>query len=199
MVVHRLRGGLTGNLSLAALRRKSSNTLSAVQDTFLSTKAVFENHRVVFTVGTSIASVLTAWGGYTIRHLHESNVEKRLQAIEESLKSNYEVEHEEIKKIVSSGNVSIPACFATAWTTLVLGYAMGWRGGVWYTNRRIQREQLKRMGQIKPRRWQFPTAAKPLIKLKPFLKFRGGSRIKSVESPPVSCSGSVPISDKIVS
>eukprot|EP01018_Ginkgo_biloba_P032800 Gb_18749 [translate_table: standard] len=45
------------------LKRKASNSWSAVQDTFYSTKDVFERHRVVFTIGTSIASVGTAWAG----------------------------------------------------------------------------------------------------------------------------------------
>lgn len=39
------------------------------------------------------------------------------------LKNSSGVEHEEIKKIVSSGKVGMSACVATAWTTLVIGYA----------------------------------------------------------------------------
>ncbi|XP_020103372.1 uncharacterized protein LOC109720567 isoform X2 [Ananas comosus] len=115
---------------------------------------IFEKHRVVFTVGTSVASVLTAWAGYSLRQLHQSKLEKRLESIEQTLKSNYDVEHEEIKKIVSSGSVSTAACFATAWTSLLLGYGLGWRSGAWYANRKFRREQLKLMGQIKPYRWQ---------------------------------------------
>lgn len=38
------------------------------------------------------------------------------------LKNNYEVEHQEIKKIVGSGNISTAACIATAWTSLVIGF-----------------------------------------------------------------------------
>ncbi|XP_072967067.1 uncharacterized protein [Typha angustifolia] len=143
------------SLALPNLKRKASNTWSAVQDTFLSTKEVFESHRVVFTVGTSIASILTAWAGYSLRQLHQSKVERRLESIEQSLKNSYNVEHEEIKKIVSSGNVSTTACIATACTSLVLGYGLGWRGGAWYTNRKFRKEQLKLMGQMKPRRWKF--------------------------------------------
>nr|CAD1839553.1 unnamed protein product [Ananas comosus var. bracteatus] len=115
-------GSVWESVSLPSLRRKASNTWSAVQDTFLSTKEIFEKHRVVFTVGTSVASVLTAWAGYSLRQLHQSKLEKRLESIEQTLKSNYDVEHEEIKKIVSSGSVSTAACFATAWTSLLLGY-----------------------------------------------------------------------------
>ncbi|OQU85486.1 hypothetical protein SORBI_3004G253601 [Sorghum bicolor] len=45
---------------------------------------VFENHRIVFTVGTSIASVLTAWAGYSLRQVHQSRIERRLESIESS-------------------------------------------------------------------------------------------------------------------
>ncbi|KAF3335151.1 hypothetical protein FCM35_KLT19658 [Carex littledalei] len=196
MVVHRLRSAGPGILSLAALRRKSSNTVSAVRDTYLSTKEVFERHRVVFTVGTSIASVLTAWAGYSIRYAHQSNVEKRLQSIEESLKNSSGVEHEEIKKIVSSGKVSMSVCVATAWTTLVIGYALGWRGGAWYTNRWIQREQLRKMGQIKPRRWKLQLPNRPLIQ--PLLKFRASrTNIKTANSSPAPTSSPVSSSENI--
>ncbi|GJN26098.1 hypothetical protein PR202_gb14001 [Eleusine coracana subsp. coracana] len=37
------------------------------------------------------------------------------------LKDTHKVEHEEIKKIVASSNVSIPACIATALTSTVVG------------------------------------------------------------------------------
>lgn len=95
-------------LTVAQLRRKAMNSLSAVQDTFYSTKVtvknpfflniflyfyiwmgwfdysiwvlffyfsflaifvvlmlqdIFERHKVVFTISTSIASVATAWAG----------------------------------------------------------------------------------------------------------------------------------------
>ncbi|MQM05934.1 hypothetical protein Taro_038755 [Colocasia esculenta] len=51
------------------LKRKVSNSVSAVQDTYLSTKQIFERHRVVFTISTSLASLLTAWAGAEIlRH-----------------------------------------------------------------------------------------------------------------------------------
>ncbi|KAJ4773391.1 Ubiquinol oxidase [Rhynchospora pubera] len=196
MVVHRFRSAGAGVLSFASLKRKSSNTASAVRDAYLSTKEVFERHRVVFTIGTSIASVLTAWAGYSIRHAHQTNVEKRLRAIEESLKNSYDVEHEEIKKIVSSGNVSMSACVATAWTTLVIGYALGWRGGSWYTNRRIQREQLKSLGQIKPRRWKLKLPSRPLIQ--PLLKFRSSrTNLKSANSSPAPATPPASSSDNI--
>ncbi|XP_010928409.1 uncharacterized protein [Elaeis guineensis] len=143
------------SVAVPNLKRRASNTWSAVQETYLSTKQVFESHRVVFTIGTSIASILTAWAGYSLRQYHQSKIEKRLGSIEQALKNNYEVENQEIKKIVSSGNVSTAACVATAWTSLVIGYGLGWRSGAWYTNRKFRREQLKLMGQIKPQKWQF--------------------------------------------
>ncbi|OAY77151.1 hypothetical protein ACMD2_15150 [Ananas comosus] len=78
-------GSVWESVSLPSLRRKASNTWSAVQDTFLSTKEIFEKHRVVFTVGTSVASVLTAWAGYSLRQLHQSKLEKRLESIEQTV------------------------------------------------------------------------------------------------------------------
>ncbi|KAJ0763034.1 hypothetical protein HanOQP8_Chr04g0167761 [Helianthus annuus] len=53
--------------SVPQIRKKVSNSFSAVEDTFLSTKETFERHKVVFTILTSIASVGTAWvaNGYT--------------------------------------------------------------------------------------------------------------------------------------
>ncbi|XP_020551375.1 uncharacterized protein LOC105167453 isoform X2 [Sesamum indicum] len=107
-------------LTVAELRRKALNSLSAVQDTFYSTKDIFERHKVVFTISTSIASVATAWAGYTLRHLHESRVEQRLESIEKAMKSTYQIEDPEFKKLVS-GTVSIPACVATAGTSLIIG------------------------------------------------------------------------------
>jgi hypothetical protein len=77
MVVRRLGGAGRAllsrqALSLPNLRRRASNSWAAVRDTFFSTKEVFESHRVVFTVGTSIASVLTAWAGTLLLYLPPS-------------------------------------------------------------------------------------------------------------------------------
>ncbi|KAL2474299.1 hypothetical protein Adt_35035 [Abeliophyllum distichum] len=139
---------ISNYLRVPILKRKSLNSWSAVQDTYYSTKEIFERHRVVFTVSTSIASVATAWAGYTIRHLHESRVEQKLESIEKAMKSNYQIEDPEFKKLVS-GTVSFPACVATAGTTLIIGYGLGWRGGKWYANRKFRKEQMKLLGQIK--------------------------------------------------
>ncbi|KAL0301757.1 UNVERIFIED_CONTAM: hypothetical protein Sradi_6452500 [Sesamum radiatum] len=156
-------------LTVAELRRKALNSLSAVQDTFYSTKDIFERHKVVFTISTSIASVATAWAGVygteqvTLRHLHESRVEQRLESIEKAMKSTYQIEEPEFKKLVS-GTVSLPACVATAGTSLIIGYGLGWRGGAWYANRKFRKEQLKLLGQIKPKRWPLKFLRRPLIR-----------------------------------
>lgn len=177
-------GSILRSMALPNLKRKASNSWSAIQDTYISTKQVFERHRVVFTVGTSIASVLTAWAGYSLRHLHQSKLEKRLNSIEESMKNNYNVEHEEIKRIVSSGSVSTAACVATAWTSLVIGYGLGWRGGAWFANRKFRREQLKLMAQMKPQGWQ--------LLRRPFVRFRNKQTAqRAAELPPVVDTGSL--------
>ncbi|EEF33441.1 Triacylglycerol lipase 2 precursor, putative [Ricinus communis] len=145
---------LLGYLAVPHLKKKALNSWSAVQDTYSSTKDLFERHRVVFTVGTSVASVATAWGGYCLRHLYESKVDQRLESIEKAMKNNYHLEHAEFKKLVDPGSSSIATCIATAGTTFVVGYGFGWRGGRWYTNRKFRKEQMKMLEQIKPKRWQ---------------------------------------------
>ncbi|KAM3221814.1 hypothetical protein T459_19891 [Capsicum annuum] len=156
---------IVNRLTVPQLRRKASNSLSAIQDTYYSTKDIFERHKVVFTISTSIASVATAWFGYTLRHLHESRVDQRLESIEKAMKNDYQIEDPEFKKLVS-GSISVPACVATAGTTLILGYALGFRGGKWYANRKFRREQMKLLGQIKPKRWPLRFLRRPLIKSK---------------------------------
>ncbi|KAL6972461.1 hypothetical protein U1Q18_043568 [Sarracenia purpurea var. burkii] len=155
-----------GHLAVAQLKRKALSSWSAVQDTFFSTKDIYERHRAVFTISTSLASIATAWAGYTLRHLHESKVEQRLNSIEQAMNNNYHIEHNEIKKLVGSGSCSISACAATAGTTLILGYGLGWRGGKWYANRKFKKEQMKLLGQIKPKRWQLKFLKRPLIRPK---------------------------------
>ncbi|XP_062227073.1 uncharacterized protein LOC133925205 [Phragmites australis] len=180
MVVRQLGGAGRALLALPNIRRRASNSWAAVRDTFFSTKQVFESHRVVFTVGTSVASILTAWAGYSLRHVQQSRIDRRLQSIEESLKDNHKVKHEEIKKIVTTSNVSTPACIATALTTTVVGYALGWRGGAWYARRAFRREQQKLMGQIKSHnRWHW----RPFNKLKNRLRnSRLASKTKSADA-----------------
>ncbi|KAK7372586.1 hypothetical protein VNO80_05971 [Phaseolus coccineus] len=157
--MQRLRSSM---FSASNLKKKYLNSRAAIQDTFFSTKDTFERHRVVFTVGTSIASVATAWFGYSLRHLHDTKVDQRLQSIENAVKSNSNLQHAEIKDIVAgSGGCSIPACVATAGTSLVIGYALGWRGGIWYATKKFRKEQMKMLGQITPRRWQLLGKIKP--------------------------------------
>lgn len=108
-------------LTLPQMRRKVSNSWSAMQDTYFSTKDIFERHKVVFTIATSIASIATAWIGYTLRHLHETRVDQRLERIESAMKNKYEIGDPEFKKLVSN-SVSIPACVATAGTMLFIGF-----------------------------------------------------------------------------
>ncbi|KAF1864274.1 hypothetical protein Lal_00048839 [Lupinus albus] len=117
--MERLRSSI---LSSPKVQRKARNSWAAVKETYFLTKDTFEKHRVVFTVGTSIASVATAWFGYTLRHLHESKIDQRLRSIESAMKNNSNLEHSEIRDIVGpGGSCSIPACVATAGTTLIVG------------------------------------------------------------------------------
>lgn len=57
-------------------------------------------------------------------------------------------------------------------------YGLGWRGGRWYATRKFRREQMKLLGQIKPRRWQLLGQIKPraiqfhFLK-RPLTRFRG--------------------------
>uniref|UniRef100_A0A7C9DTR2 Triacylglycerol lipase n=2 Tax=Opuntia streptacantha TaxID=393608 RepID=A0A7C9DTR2_OPUST len=149
------------SVGMPELRKRAANSWSAVQDTYYSTKDTFERHRVVFTIGTSIASAATALIGYSLRHVHETRVARRLDSIEAAMKNNYQIEREEIKKIVHTGSLSTEACIATAGTTLVVGYALGWRGGKWYANRKFRSEQMKLLGHIKPRRWRLQFIKRP--------------------------------------
>uniref|UniRef100_A0ACD5Z0P9 Uncharacterized protein n=1 Tax=Avena sativa TaxID=4498 RepID=A0ACD5Z0P9_AVESA len=181
----RLLGGARRVALLPNVRRRATNSWAAVRDTFFSTKEVFESHRVVFTVGTSIASVLTAWAGYSFRHMQQSKIDKRLHSIEQSLKDTHRNEHDEIKKIVTSYNISTPACIATALTTSVVGYALGWRGGAWYARRAFRREQQKLMGQIKSHnRWHW----RPFSKLRNRLRSNRHAS-KSSDAPRLSGNG----------
>ncbi|GMG98719.1 hypothetical protein Nepgr_000559 [Nepenthes gracilis] len=159
-----LRSSILRSTRVPELKKKALNSWSAIQDTYYSTKDTFERHRVVFTVGTSIASVATAWIGYSLRHLHDTKVQRRLDSIEQAMKKTYDMEHDELKKIVHSGNVSTLACSATTGTALVIGYGLGWRGGKWYANRKFRKEQMRALGQIKPRKWTFQFTRRPLTR-----------------------------------
>ncbi|KAF6148897.1 hypothetical protein GIB67_014268, partial [Kingdonia uniflora] len=60
--------------------------------------------------------------GYSIRHMHQAKVEKKLETIEDAMKHNRHMEHADQKRIIDIGNVSTAACIATAGTSLVVGY-----------------------------------------------------------------------------
>ncbi|XP_010556970.1 PREDICTED: uncharacterized protein LOC104826130 [Tarenaya hassleriana] len=162
--MQRLRSRGTSLLGFAIvpqLKKKTLNSWAAIQDSYLSTKALFESHRAVFTIGTSIASVATAWAGYSIRHYHESKIDQRLQSIENAMKNNHDLERGELKKLVDPAGSRTAFTIATAGTTLIIGYGLGWRGGMWYANRKYRREQLRLAGQLKPRSWQLLGRIKP--------------------------------------
>ncbi|XP_022944501.1 uncharacterized protein LOC111448941 isoform X1 [Cucurbita moschata] len=163
---------IVSSISAARLKRKAVNSWTAVQDTFYSTKNVFERHRVVFTVGTSIASVATAWFGYSLRHYHNIQVDRRLESIEEAMRNTHQLEHSELAKVVNPGHISVPACFANAGTTLIIGYCLGWRGGKRHASKQLRREQMKLLGEIQPR-WQFLTRLKPKELNFPFKRSSG--------------------------
>ncbi|CAN6571509.1 unnamed protein product [Malus baccata var. baccata] len=116
---------LSRSQAITQLRKKAFRSWAAVQDTYFSTKDIFESHKVVFTVGTSIASVATAWFGYTLRHVHVSRVDQRLESIEKAMKNNHNLEQSEIRNIMDSGTIGLPSCIATAGTTLVIGTSKG--------------------------------------------------------------------------
>ncbi|KAG6661151.1 uncharacterized protein LOC122303743 isoform X3 [Carya illinoinensis] len=133
-----------------------------------------------------IAVFILGVSRYSLRHLHERRVDQRLETIEKAMSSNYDLGHSEIRKITASGHVSAPACVATAGTALIIGdgtnalstrrkqllmggipevqwmrYGLGWRGGKWHANRQFRKEQMKLLGQIKPRGWQLFGRIKP--------------------------------------
>ncbi|KAJ7960319.1 Triacylglycerol lipase 2-like protein [Quillaja saponaria] len=77
------------------------------------------------------------------------------------MKNNYRFEHSGIQKIIGSGSCTFSACVATAETTLIIGYGLGWRGGKSYANTRFRKEQLKMLGQIKPKGWELLGRIRP--------------------------------------
>ncbi|XP_047966509.1 uncharacterized protein LOC125210919 isoform X2 [Salvia hispanica] len=154
---------IMNSIAVSRLRRKAMDSMSSAQLTYSTIKDLFERHKVVFTVSTSIASVVTAWAGYSLRQLHQSRVEQKLESIEKAMKNNYQMEDPELRKLVS-GSVSLPACLATAGTGLIIGLGLGWRGGVRYANRRFQREQMKLLGQLKPGRWPLKLFKRPILR-----------------------------------
>jgi hypothetical protein len=120
-----------------------SFVLSLLQD-------IFEKHNVVFTIGASLASAGAAWAGYTARQMHQKKVEDRLNSIEHAMATVHNLEEEHVKALTSSIGVSYAACAATAGTTLVIGYGFGFRGGRWFTLRKIQKQQQRLLNPRTP-------------------------------------------------
>nr|XP_024365171.1 uncharacterized protein LOC112277200 isoform X5 [Physcomitrium patens] len=88
-------------------------------------------------------SCILCWIGYTARQLHQRKVEERLNSIEQAMTTVHNLEVEQVQAITKGIGVSYPACAATATTTLVVGYALGFRGGRRYTLNRIRKQQQK--------------------------------------------------------
>ncbi|CAK9184076.1 unnamed protein product [Ilex paraguariensis] len=80
------------------------------------------------------------------------------------MKTNHQLEDTDLQKLVGSGSISIPACVAAAGTTLIMGYGLGWRGGKWHANRKFRKEQMKLLGQLKPKKWQLKFLGRPFIR-----------------------------------
>ncbi|CAF2105354.1 unnamed protein product [Brassica oleracea var. botrytis] len=155
--MNRLRGRgawILGSAAMPHLKKRAQNSLVALQDSYLSTKDLLERQRVVFTVATSVASVATAWIGYSLRHYNETRIDQRLESIENAMKHTHELERGELKELVDPVGSRFTSTIATAGTTLILGYGLGWRGGIWYANRKFKREQMRLAGQLKPREWK---------------------------------------------
>lgn len=124
------------------LTSRVSQSVNAVSDTYSSIKDVFERHKIVLTLAGSLASAGAAWAGYTARQLHQRKVEARLDTIEHVITTVHNLEEKQVKALTNTG-VSFTACVATAGTTLVIGYGLGWRGGRWHMIKKIQRQQQK--------------------------------------------------------
>eukprot|EP01018_Ginkgo_biloba_P032778 Gb_37423 [translate_table: standard] len=164
--MQRMKGSALSILrqGIQRLKCRASNSWSAVQDVFLSSKDVFEGHPVVFTIGSSLAFVGTAWAGYSLRYLHQAKVDQRLESIVQAMTKDCHVNQEEIKRIVNTGNVSYTAYFAAAATSLLFGCGLGWRDGRWHVNRIIRKQQYKLLGLNKAQQWRL--LRKPFSRLK---------------------------------
>ncbi|KAL9316163.1 hypothetical protein ACSQ67_017164 [Phaseolus vulgaris] len=155
--MQRLRSSV---FSATNLKKKYLNSRAAIQDTFFPPRIHLRD--IVWCSLLELPLLPLPLLGYSLRHLHDTKVDQRLQSIENAVKSNSNLQHAEIKDIVAgSGGCSIPACVATAGTSLVIGYALGWRGGIWYATKKFRKEQMKMLGQITPRRWQLLGKIKP--------------------------------------
>ncbi|KAH7331286.1 hypothetical protein KP509_20G024600 [Ceratopteris richardii] len=123
---------------------------NAVSDTYFSIKDVFERHKVVLTLAASLASAGAAWAGYTARQIHQKRVEARLDTIEKVMTRTTD--------FARTTGVSYIACAATAGTTLVIGYGLGWRGGRSHMIKKLQKQQKKLLAPKKSTLSRFKTS-----------------------------------------
>lgn len=128
---------------------KVSHSVHAVSDTYTSLKDVFERHKVVLTLVASLGSAGAAWAGYSARQLHQRKVEARLDTIEHVMTTVHNLEERQVKALTTTG-VTFMSCIATAGTTFVIGYGLGWRGGRWHTIKRTQRQQQRLLAPKNP-------------------------------------------------
>eukprot|EP00250_Pteridium_aquilinum_P011396 c20037_g2_i1 orf=192-683(+) len=133
-----------------------THSVNAVSDTYSSLKDVFERHKVVLTLAASLASAGAAWAGYTARQVHQKRVEARLDTIEHVMTNVHNLEERQVKALTSTG-VTFISCVATAGTTFVIGYGLGWRGGRWHMAKKIQRQQQKLLAPKKSTLSKFGT------------------------------------------
>ncbi|KAA0054488.1 uncharacterized protein E6C27_scaffold24G002670 [Cucumis melo var. makuwa] len=126
----------------------------------------------VFDYRCTVKESISIRDRYTLRHYHDIQVDRRLESIEEAMRTRHQLEHSELTKVVNAGKISVPACFATAGTSLIIGYCLGWRGGKQYANKQFRREQMKLLGEIKPR-WSLLTRLKPKELIFPFRRSSG--------------------------
>ncbi|GAQ78017.1 hypothetical protein KFL_000060840 [Klebsormidium nitens] len=132
--------------ALRALRRKYQNAVRAVDDSFQATKNLFEKHNVVFTVAGGLLSAGAAWAGYTARQVHQKKLEEKLQKIEEHMTNVYSLEEQQVKALTTAATrtgVSYKTFLATSSTALIVGYALGFRGGRRFVIRRIPPDLLR--------------------------------------------------------
>lgn len=111
---------------------------------------------MVLTLAASLGSAGAAWAGYTARQLHQKKVEARLDTIEHVMSTVHNLEEKQVKALTTTG-VTFMSCIATAGTTFVIGYGLGWRGGRWHMIKKIQRQQQKLLAPKKSTLSRFRT------------------------------------------
>ncbi|KAF2588696.1 hypothetical protein F2Q70_00037986 [Brassica cretica] len=105
---------------------------------------------------------IRGWNRLRMRFSSAETLENRLirlsietfDIFSRQMKHTHELERGELKELVDPVGSRFTSTIATAGTTLILGYGLGWRGGIWYANRKFKREQMRLAGQLKPREWK---------------------------------------------